>query len=92
MAPPASTVTVLVSNTASGVNMLTKGMGLVSPTGAYILYPLGGTSGEAVVRRRSPDGTLGAIVWSSFWPNALQASGGSTLGESRQLRLETARW
>lgn len=90
-APPASTITVLVGNPLNrppgAVSTLTQGMGLVSATGNYVLYALNGTSGDAVVRRRFPDGSLGATVWQSDWPGALQPSGGSTFGESS--RVET---
>lgn len=71
-----------MSNTASGgVSILTLGMGLVSPSRTYVLYPLDGTSGQAVVQRFNPDGSLGALVWQSNWANALKPSGGSTAGE-----------
>lgn len=78
----ASTVTELVTTIAwAGVATLNVGTGLISPSRTYVLHPLGGTTGQAVVQRINPDGSLGAIVWQSNWPGALTPVGGSTLGE-----------
>lgn len=77
----ASTVTELSSNTSSGgVDTLVQGMGLVSPSRNYVLYALAGSTGQAVVQRLYPDGSLGTTVWQSSWPNALKASAGSAVG------------